>query len=161
MRGVSFAETAERHLDDVHRYLVFLTGDVAAAEDLTAETFEKALRAWKRFDPRRGGAKQWLCAIARSTALDWFRAEERRRRRERAAAADDREDARFHEGFSAELAEALTAVSAAEREVIALCVVLELDRAAAARTLGISETACTTRLSRALRKLEERMTVHV
>jgi RNA polymerase sigma factor (sigma-70 family) len=161
MTVVSFAETAERHLDDVHRYLVFLTGNAAAAEDLTAETFEKALRAWKRYDPRRGGAKPWLCAIARGTALDWFRAEERRRRREHAAAPLDREDTRFNEGFSPELAEALAALSAAEREAIALCVVLELDRASAARTLGISETACTTRLSRALRKLEERMVAHV
>jgi RNA polymerase sigma-70 factor (ECF subfamily) len=161
MRGVTFAETAERHLDDVHRYLVLLTGNAAAAEDLTAETFEKALRAWKRFDPQRGGAKPWLCAIARGVALDWFRAEERRRRREQAAARDEHEDVRFHEGFSPDLAEALSSVSAAEREVIALCVVLELDRAAAARTLGISETACTTRLSRALRKLEERMVARV
>jgi DNA-directed RNA polymerase specialized sigma24 family protein len=39
--------------------------------------------------------------------------------------------------------------------VIALRVVLDLDAGAAARLLGISETACTTRLSRALHKLEQ------
>ena len=42
--------------------------------------------------------------------------------------------------------------------MIALRVVLELDGEAAARVLGISPTACSTRLSRALKKLEERMT---
>jgi RNA polymerase sigma factor (sigma-70 family) len=163
MTDMTFADAAERHLDDVHRYLVFLTGDRSAAEDLAAETFERALRAWRKFDPRRGSAKTWLCQLARTCALDWFRAEERRRRRE-AAYARDRDEAaeeRFGEGFSPVLAEALTAVSAAEREVVALCVVLELERAAAARVLGISETACTTRLSRALKKLEERMTADV
>jgi DNA-directed RNA polymerase specialized sigma24 family protein len=36
--------------------------------------------------------------------------------------------------------------------------VLELDGDAAARVLGISRTACSTRLSRALTRLEERMT---
>jgi RNA polymerase sigma-70 factor (ECF subfamily) len=160
---MTFADAAERHLDDVHRYLVFLTGDRLAAEDLAAETFERALRAWGRFDERRGTAKAWLCAIARTTALDWFRAEERRRRREDRFARESSPDgeAPFAEGFSPALAEALAGVSAAEREVVALCVVLELDRAAAARTLGISETACTTRLSRALKKLEERMTADV
>jgi RNA polymerase sigma factor (sigma-70 family) len=163
MGNMTFADAAERHLDDVHRYLVFLTGDASAAEDLAAETFERALRAWERFDERRGTAKAWLCAIARSAALDWFRAEERRRRREDrfARATGDDGEPRFADGFSPVLAEALAAVSAAEREVVALCVVLELDRATAARTLGISETACTTRLSRALKKLEERMTADV
>ena len=73
---------AEDHLDDVHAYLVYLTGDRALAEELTAETFERALRAWKRYDPRRASAKTWLCQVARSTALDHFRAERRRRRRE-------------------------------------------------------------------------------
>ena len=38
-----FAEAAERHLDDVHAFLVYLTGDRAMAEDLTAETFARAL----------------------------------------------------------------------------------------------------------------------
>src|SRR3989442_14611857 len=78
-----FAEAAERHLDDVHAFLVYLTGDRNVAEDLTAETFARALERWRRYDPHRGSARAWLCQIARSTALDHFRAAERRRRRER------------------------------------------------------------------------------
>src|SRR5438552_10112132 len=78
----SFASAVEEHLDDVHAYLVYLTGDRTAAEDLTADTFEKACRLWRRYDPRRASAKTWLCQIARTTALDHFRAEARRRRRE-------------------------------------------------------------------------------
>jgi RNA polymerase sigma-70 factor (ECF subfamily) len=77
-----FAEAAERHLDDVHAFLVYLTGDRSVAEDLTAETFARALERWRKFDPRRGSARTWLCQLARSTALDHFRSEERRRRRE-------------------------------------------------------------------------------
>jgi len=45
-------------------------------------------------------------------------------------------------------------LSPAEREVVALRVVLDLDGEAVARLLGISATACSTRLSRALQKLE-------
>src|SRR5438067_12199942 len=78
----SFSAVAEAELDAVHRYLLFLTGNRAVAEDLTGETFEKAFRKWRRFDPRRGTARAWLCAIARGLALDHFRAEERRLRRE-------------------------------------------------------------------------------
>src|SRR3954454_7484458 len=78
----TFSAVAESELDAVHRYLLFLTGNRTVAEDLTGETFEKAFRVWRRFDPRRGTARAWLCGIARSAALDHFRSEERRRRRE-------------------------------------------------------------------------------
>jgi len=52
---------------------------------------------------------------------------------------------------------ALGQLSRAEREVVALRVLLELDGPTAARVLGISATACSTRLSRALKRLEELM----
>jgi RNA polymerase sigma-70 factor, ECF subfamily len=151
----SFAAAAEAHLDDVYAYLLYLTGDRTVAEDLTGETFEKALRRWRRFDPGRGSAKTWLCQLARSAALDHLRAERRRRRREEAFAPDERQEQPLVTGLSEELEQALRALSAAEREVIALRVILDVDGESASRLLGISPTACSTRLSRALKKLEE------
>jgi RNA polymerase sigma-70 factor (ECF subfamily) len=152
----TFASVAEAELDAVHRYLVFLTGNRAVAEDLTGETFEKAFRTWRRFDPRRGTPRTWLCRIARSAALDHFRAEERRRRREERYARGAREVEEVTLGPSA-LEAALAQLSPAEREVVALRVLLDLDGPSAARVLGISPTACSTRLSRALKRLEEMM----
>jgi RNA polymerase sigma-70 factor (ECF subfamily) len=159
--SASFAATAEEHLDDVYGYLVYLTRDRSLAEDLTADTFEKALRLWKRFDPARASARTWLCQIARTTALDWFRAQERRHRREERVAAPDRFEEALAEGLSPELESALRELSAGEREVIALRVLLDLDGEEAARVLGVSPTAVSTRLSRALKKLEEKVSVHV
>ena len=153
----SLAEAAEAHLDDVLGYLLYLTRDRETAEDLTSATFEKALRLWGRFDATRGSARTWLLGIARTTALDWFRAETRRRKREEAAALPERVDEAFAEGLSPALEAALAALSAGEREVLALRVVLELDGDETARLLGISPTAVSTRLSRALKRLEERM----
>jgi RNA polymerase sigma-70 factor (ECF subfamily) len=159
--SASFAATAEEHLDDVYGYLVYLTRDRSLAEDLTADTFEKALKLWRRFDPARASARTWLCQIARTTALDWFRAEERRRRREERAAAPERVEGGLTPGLSPELEAALQELSAGEREVIALRILLDLDGEEAARVLGISPSAVSTRLSRALKKLEEKVTVHV
>jgi RNA polymerase sigma factor (sigma-70 family) len=154
----SFAAVVETELDAVHRYLLFLTGDESLAEDLAGETFEKAFRTWRRFDPRRGSARTWLCQIARTTALDHFRAEERRRRREeRFARSQPNGDEPARPGAPSELRIALAQLTRAEREVVALRVLLELDGPAAARLLGISRTACSTRLSRALKRLEELM----
>jgi RNA polymerase sigma-70 factor (ECF subfamily) len=156
----SFAAVAEEQLDAVYRYLLYLTGDRAAAEDLTGETFERALRIWRRFDPRRGAPRTWLCSIARSAALDHFRAERRRVRREEAYTREETAAAAgpvFADGLSAPLERAMNELSPAEREIVVLRVVLELDGPSAARVLGISSTACSTRLSRALKRLEERI----
>src|SRR5262245_23262486 len=128
----TFAEVAERELDAVHGYLVFLTGNRAVAEDLTGETFEKAFRTWRRFDPRRGTPRAWLCRIARSVALDHFRAEERRRRREERYASRLVEAADPELGPSP-LEAALSSLSPGEREVVALRVLLDLDGPTAAR----------------------------
>src|SRR2546423_1961124 len=126
----SFAAAAEEHLDAVYRYLLLMTRNDATAQDLTSETFEKALRAWRRFDPRRASARTWLCQIARNTALDHFRGEERRRRREERYEGEPAEVAEpeLPGPLSAGLRAGLAALSAVEREVIALRLVLELDR---------------------------------
>jgi RNA polymerase sigma-70 factor (ECF subfamily) len=154
----SFASTAERHLDDVYRYLLYVTADPATAEELTSETFERALGRWAKFDRRRGNERTWLCQLARGAALDYFRAEERRRRREERAAEPDRgAELELPDDYGPVLRQALRTLSAADREVVALRVILELDARTAARVLGISPSACTTRLNRALEKLAEKV----
>jgi RNA polymerase sigma-70 factor, ECF subfamily len=159
----TLSQAAERHLDDVYGYLAYLTGDRGLAEDLAAETFERATRLWHRFDESRGSARTWLCQLARTVALDHFRTERRRARREQIYARDlaAAEEGRFAEGLSPALEAALGRLSAGERETIALRVILDLDGESAARVLGISPTACSTRLSRALAKLEKELEAHV
>jgi RNA polymerase sigma-70 factor, ECF subfamily len=154
----SFASIAEAHLDDVYRYLLYMTANPSTAEDLTSETFERALQRWARFDPKRGTAQTWLCQLARSAALDHFRAEERRRRREERAAEPDRgAEVELPDEYGPVLRQALRTLSAADREVIVLRIVLEQDAQTAARVLGISPSACTTRLNRALERLEQKV----
>jgi RNA polymerase sigma-70 factor (ECF subfamily) len=152
-----FADVVAEQLDAVYAYLVYMTGDRSAAEDLAAETFEKAFRTWRRYDPRRSSPRTWLCAIARNVAVDWFRAESRRRHREETYSRDRVEATELGDGLPGPFEDALRELSPAEREVVALRVLLDLDGPSAARVLGISETACSTRLSRALKRLEERI----
>jgi RNA polymerase sigma factor (sigma-70 family) len=155
----AFAQAAEDHLDEVYGYLAWFTGDRTAAEDLTAETFERALRLWHRFDPDRGSARTWLCQLARTVALDHFRSERRRTKREQLAAPPERIEERYADSLTPELEAALGRLTAGEREVVALRVLLDLDAGTASRVLGISPTNCTTRLNRALKKLEEALHV--
>ena len=109
----------------------------------------------------RGGRRRDLAlhdrALGRARPLPLRGPAAPARGRLRRPAGVRRARASFAEGLSPELERALGELSAAEREVIALRVVLDFDPDEAARLLGISKTACTTRLSRALAKLQEKV----
>jgi RNA polymerase sigma factor (sigma-70 family) len=137
-------------------FLAYRTGDRALAEDLLADAFERALRSRVRYDRRRGSPKTWLYAIA----LNLLRDHARR------AAAEGRALERVpvpSEGFDPfsgvdardELGRALAALSAEEREAIALRFGAELTVPEIAAVLGEPLTTVEGRVYRALRKLRE------
>lgn len=66
----AFAELYHRYTDTVYRYVYFRLADREAAEDLTSETFLRALRRISsvRYQGRDVGA--WLVTIARNLVLD-------------------------------------------------------------------------------------------
>jgi RNA polymerase sigma-70 factor (ECF subfamily) len=71
----SFVRATQR---DVRRLLVHLSGP-AEADDLTQETFLRAMRSLPRF-AGRSSARTWLLSIARRVAVDQVRAAVRRPR---------------------------------------------------------------------------------
>jgi RNA polymerase sigma-70 factor (ECF subfamily) len=144
--------------DDVYSYVAGLLRDRAAAEDVTATTFERAYRKRSRFDPRRGGWRAWLFGIARNAALD----ELRRRGRHATLAAEpaDVDNARPDESaLESErrlaVSAALGALAAGERELIALKFFAGLSNAEIATVIGVSESNAGTKLHRAVTKLRE------
>jgi len=68
----AFETLFQRHQGEVYRWVVCLTRDPAAAEDLTLETFWRIYRARARFDPARCfGA--WARRIATNLAVEHLR----------------------------------------------------------------------------------------
>ena len=65
MESKTFDEIYESYFDSVYRYMLSLSGDPHAAEEITQETFFKALQSLDQF---RGDSsvKSWLCAIAKN-----------------------------------------------------------------------------------------------
>src|SRR5436190_24286717 len=62
-RPERFSEIFDRHAQAVHRHLARRVG-VAAADELTAETFLVAFRERNRYDTRHLDARPWLYGIA-------------------------------------------------------------------------------------------------
>src|SRR5690348_10522275 len=65
---MDFSEIYKRYAHDVHRFSLYLSGNYALAEDLTAETFAHALCG--AADLRVDTVKAYLFAIARNLYRD-------------------------------------------------------------------------------------------
>jgi len=74
----AFARLVERYWDRLYRWLYHLTRDRHAAEDLVQETFLKAFRGLKRFQPG-SNFKAWLFRIAHNSFANFRRANARAR----------------------------------------------------------------------------------
>jgi RNA polymerase sigma-70 factor (ECF subfamily) len=154
----TFAALYQRTFPRVYAYVMSLLRDRSAAEDVTAQAFERAYRKRSSYRARRGSPEAWVFGIARNAALD-----ELRRRKRRANLETEPEDtsARSLEDH-AELAlrrevvrAAMTTLDGKERDLIELKFSGGLSYAEIAQVLGMSETNAGTRLHRALTKLRK------
>lgn len=65
------------YFSDVYLYLRRLSGDEQLAEDLTGETFLRAMRALPQYQ-EQGTARTWLCQIAKNLYFDHCRRRQER-----------------------------------------------------------------------------------
>jgi RNA polymerase sigma-70 factor, ECF subfamily len=156
---VEFEELYRSSRDDLFAYVTGLLRDRSAAEDVTAQAFERAYRRRSSFDPGRGSRRAWLFGIARNAALDELR--RRSRHAELTTEPQDAASARAHDE-SAEAAlrrstirAAMERLSARERELVALKYFAGLANSEIATVIGVSESNAGTKLHRVIEKLRE------
>lgn len=72
-----FDEIYRLYAKDVYRFLLKMCGNADLAEELTADTFYRAVRT---IDSYHGGCKMsvWLCGIAKNLYIDYLRKSERK-----------------------------------------------------------------------------------
>jgi RNA polymerase sigma-70 factor (ECF subfamily) len=153
-----FAELYERSFPRVYAYVASLLRDRSAAEDVTAQAFERAYRKRRSYRPAKGSMDAWVFGIARNAALD----ELRRRKRHAVLQADPEDAGSPSPEDHAELAVRREAVRAAlasldgqERDLVALKFAGGLSNVEIAGVLGMSESNVGTRLHRTITKLRE------
>ncbi len=157
-----FAEVYDAEVWHVYGFFGYRVRSRETAEDLTQLTFERALRAWRRFDPDRASPRTWLTAIARNALIDHHR-----RGRERAElpvepdsnALDSGEPAedRYALGLAPELEAALDKLSGRDRELIALRFGADLNGREIADLLGLELPAVQQAIWRALQALRKQL----
>ena len=68
MQRDSFDQIYQSYFDSVYHYAFSLSGNPQTAEELTQETFFKAMRSLNQFQGK-SSLKSWLCAIAKNLWL--------------------------------------------------------------------------------------------
>lgn len=66
----AFGELYERYVSKVYRHVYYISGDGAVAEDVTAQTFLRALEAIQRYEDRGVPFVAWLLRIAHNLSLN-------------------------------------------------------------------------------------------
>lgn len=155
MRSDHFEQLYEAHAQALFGFLAYRTGDRGLAEDLLADTFERAFRARRGFDRRKASERTWLYAIALNALRDHAR------RRSAEGRAVERMSVPPPEGPDAfasiddrdALARALRALTDEEQEAVSLRFGADLSVPQIAGVLSIELTTAEGRVYRALRKL--------
>jgi RNA polymerase sigma-70 factor (ECF subfamily) len=159
MRG-DFGRVYDDEVSSVYGFFAYRLRSVSDAEDLTQRTFERALRAWRRYDPERAPARVWLLAIARNLLIDHYRADGSSRQQTIEETPEGELPTVLPEpdlGIEPELATALAKLAPREREVLALRFGGDLSGPEIATLTNLSLANVQQILSRSLRRLRARL----
>lgn len=158
----AFGALYDAYIGPIYRFAYYKTWHRETAEDLTSQTFVKALEAIRSFDPTRGTFQAWLYQIARNTITDHYRAARSTRPLEDAwDLADDTDiptdvDTRLK---LTDIRTAITHLTPDAREIVLLRVWSGLSHAEIAAATGKQETAVKVAYSRAVTSLKKEILV--
>lgn len=161
-QALDFDELFNSYFRRLYAFVAYRTGDRNAAEDITAQVFEKAWRARRSYDPARGGVSSWLFTIARNSVTDFLRRRQSSREGslEREVAASSGEDPQKLLEASErrlELGRALDTLDEREREVVAMKFGGGMSNNDIAAVLTLTPTNVGTILYRSLNKLNNHL----
>ncbi|AUY54380.1 ECF subfamily RNA polymerase sigma factor, BldN family [Streptomyces sp. CB01881] len=155
----AFGRLYDHYADTVYRYIYYRVGSRATAEDLTSETFLRALRRIGTFTWQGRDFGAWLVTIARNLVADHFKSSRFRLEVTTGEMLDSNECERSPEESvleslsNAALLDAVHRLNPQQQECVTLRFLQGLSVAETARIMGKNEGAIKTLQYRAVRTL--------
>ncbi len=160
-----FGKLYKAYAQKIKNYFLARVENIGLAEDMTSQTFEKALNGIDSFRWQGVPFSAWLFTIARNTFYDYLRSSKRKKEIKLDDTYPVKEDTPSHlEQMEADqqkewLEQALLKLPKREREIIYLKFYEGLTNRKIAKITGLSETNVGTIIYRTLGKLREEFAV--
>jgi len=157
----AFGQLYDRYVDVVFRFILFRVSDRPLAEDLTSETFLRALRRISSVSYQGRDVGAWFVTIARNLVLDHVKSSRYRLEMTTAdildSSADDRgpEHEVVEEATAAELMRCVAQLGRDQQECIMLRFMQGLSVSETAAVMGRNEGAVKALQHRAVRRLAQ------
>ncbi len=154
----AFGVLYDRYVKAIYAFVYYRTRQKEVAEDLTSQTFFKALRTIKSVDPLRPFGS-WLYKIAHNSVLDYYKTrhptadidEAQHVSSGAASVADELHDA----NEATKIKKQLENLAPVERDIVMMRIWQELSYREISEILNKTEAACKMIYSRALKKLRD------
>ena len=154
----SFGLLYDRYIRKIYDFIYYKTHHRQTAEDLTSQTFIKALKKINQFDSAKGSFAGWLYQIARHSVIDHYRT-----KKAEVDIADvwdlstNQNIARDAETADRlrEIGQYLEGLSSQQREIVILRLWQQLSYAEIAELLGKTESSCKMMFSRTINQLRK------
>lgn len=157
-----FSELYESYVQRIYAFIFYKTHHRETAQDLTSQTFLKALNKINSFDPEKGTFQAWLYQIARNGIIDHYRSLKLSSDIGDAWDLSSGDDVAYDASTRDQLAEvqrALQKFSAEKREIVILRVWEGLSYSEIAEITGKSEAACKMGFSRTIKELKKQIII--
>ncbi len=157
MKRLDFEKLYETYYMQVYSYIMTIVKNPHDAEEITQQTFFKAMRHEASFQ-KQSSEVTWLCSIAKNLAMDQFRRKRHFQENKTENAGEDRiEEKLIDQEMSLQIHQILHEIEEPYKEVFQLRIFGELAFSQIAIIFGKSESWARVTYHRARRKIQERM----
>lgn len=154
----------DKYVRKIYRYIYYKTQHKETAEDLTSQTFMKALEKISGFSGERSSFSTWLYAIARNNVIDFYRTNKNNLDIDDVWDLSDKTDIARDMDTRSKLQNVekyLKELKSEHREIVILRVWEEMSYKEIAEITGKSEASCKMMFFRVIKDLKNKMPLAV
>lgn len=156
----SFGPLYDKYIKKIYKYLYYRVPDKDVAEDISSQSFIKALKAINTYNEDKGTFSAWLYRIAKNNLVDYYRSNKNDLNVDELWYLEDDTDIESFADKKIKLdkvKDCLKHLKKEQREIIILRVWDELSYSEIAEIVEKSEASCKMIFSRSLEKLKHEL----